>query len=78
MSNDAPHMRDGYCIAFDTKTMPGKVLVTRVVLREEIVDAAEFETARWRIDLIRHPLFSRLAQYVWNNTKPKEGTSNDR
>lgn len=74
MPNDEPHMRDGYCISFDTKTMPGKVLVTRVILREEIVDVAEFETARWRIDLIRHPLFSRIAEYVWRNTR--KGTGN--
>lgn len=76
MANDEPHMRDGYCIAFDTKSMPGKVLVTRVVLREEIVDVADFGNMRWRIDLVRHPLFARLAAYVWGNTKPKEGTGN--
>jgi hypothetical protein len=59
---DKKHGLD-YCVAFDTKEMPGKIVATRVRLDTVILgpdDAA-------RIDLADHPLYPRLVSYVLAN-----------
>lgn len=65
---------DTFHIAFDTLSMPGKVLVTTVKLTEEIQTAdAEFEARRFRVDLCDHPLYPRLVEYVRNNPRRRTG-----
>ena len=66
---DKKHGLD-YCVAFDTKEMPGKIVATRVRLDTVILgpdDAA-------RVDLADHPLYPRLVSYVLANPTPRRKT----
>ena len=64
MKNLAP--TDTFHIAFDTKTMPSKIIVTTVKLTREIVDKSCLQQA-FRVDLCDHPLYPQLARYVAEN-----------
>lgn len=52
-----------YCISFDTKDMPGKVVAIRVELTKMFVEPSD----KVRVDLVDHPLYKQLEQYVLNN-----------
>lgn len=54
-----------YCISFDTKEMPGKVVAVQVSLNTIIV--RDNDTVR--VDLVDHPLYHHLVSYVLNNLK---------
>lgn len=56
-----------YCIDFDTREMPGKVVAVRVSLDKKIMT----ETDSIRVDLCDHPLYPKLAAYVMANPPPK-------
>jgi hypothetical protein len=57
--------KDGldYCIAFDTKDVPGKIRCVRVQLDTVIIGPDDAV----RVDLTDHPLYPRLVDYVMNN-----------
>lgn len=52
-----------YCISFDTLDMPGKIKAVRVQLDTIIIA----ETDKVRVDLVDHPLYAKLEQYVRAN-----------
>lgn len=54
-----------YGIAFNTKTHPGFIAVTRVILETTLMD----DTETVRVDLSRHPLYSDLERFVHANPK---------
>jgi hypothetical protein len=66
-----PPPTDTFHISFDTKSMPGKILVTTVTLREEIHEARDgaFDPTVFRPDLTNHPLYRRLRRYVFDNER---------
>lgn len=65
MGEDDPNT---FSIAFDTESMPGKVLVTTVRLERRIFDVRPgFEGHVFRVNLIEHPLYRELQHYIRNN-----------
>jgi hypothetical protein len=52
-----------YCVSFDTMDMPGKIKCVRVQLDTIII--SESDTVR--VDLVDHPLYPKLVEYVRNN-----------
>lgn len=52
-----------YCISFDTKEMPGKIVAVSVSL-DTIILGPNDST---RVDLVDHPLYSHLEKYVLDN-----------
>jgi len=52
-----------YCIAFDTKDVPGKIRCVRVQLDTVIIGPDDAV----RVDLADHPLYPRLVSYVLAN-----------
>jgi hypothetical protein len=57
---------DTFCIEFDTKEMPGKIVATQVVLKKWVMGDADIAD----VSLRDHPLYPKLAQYVFNNPPP--------
>lgn len=65
---------DTFHIAFDTNTLPGKVIVTTVKVTQEIMPLeGVFDARQFRIDLCDHPLYPRLAGYVKGNPGSTRG-----
>jgi hypothetical protein len=62
--------KDGldYCISFDTNEMPGKIVCVRVQLDTTIIGMDD----KIRLDLVNHPLYRHLEEYVLNNRITKE------
>lgn len=56
-----------FSIAFDTKSLPGKVVVTTVRLERRILSDASFSQRRFRINMVDHPLYRALVRYVLAN-----------
>ena len=57
-----------YCISFDTKEMPGKILAVKVDLSYYVMrDLSEAV----RVDLSAHPLYPVLEEYVKANPSRK-------
>lgn len=56
-----------YCISFETKEMPGKIVAVSVALDKVIM--RDIDTAR--VDLVDHPLYEKLEQYVLANPSAK-------
>lgn len=59
-----------YCVSFDTKEMPGKVVAIAVALDKQIIGPNDSV----RVDLVDHPLYHHLETYVLNNRsgQPKD------
>jgi hypothetical protein len=55
---------DTFHIAFNTKSMPGRVLVTKITI-QEVIGAGLDDV--FRLDLCDHPLYPRLQKYVEQN-----------
>lgn len=64
MPEDDPNT---FSIAYDSKSMPGKVVVTTVRLEQRILSEANFVQRRFRINMVDHPLYRALARYVGAN-----------
>jgi len=56
-----------YCISFDTKEMPGKIVGIRVQLDKHIFGM----DGKVRVDLCDHPLYPQLERYVLGNPSGK-------
>ena len=56
-----------YGIAFDTKEMPGKVIAVTVALDKKIIN----DTDEIRLDLVDHPLYRHIEDYVLANPSRK-------
>lgn len=56
-----------YCISFDTKEMPGKIVAVRVDLSKHIMS----ETDSVSVALVEHPLYPELERYVRANPSRK-------
>lgn len=56
-----------YCISFDTKEMPGKIVAVRVELSKHIMTVHDSVN----VALAEHPLYPALEQYVLNNPTRK-------
>lgn len=54
---------DPYCVAFDTKEMPGKIVAVSVALDTIIMGPDD----KARLDLCTHPLYPKLYAYVLSN-----------
>lgn len=52
-----------FAISFDTKEMPGKIVVVTVALDKSIMGSND----SMRVDLVDHPLYKHLARYVKDN-----------
>lgn len=60
---------DVFCVAFNTKEMPGLIVATQVTLSTKIMRPTDVDGVR--IDLRDHPLYPALAEYVRNNPVEK-------
>lgn len=56
-----------YCLSFDTKEIPGKIVAIQVTLDKFIFGPNESV----RVDLVDHPLYHHLETYVRNNPSRK-------
>lgn len=61
MTRDADGNR--FCIAFDTKEMPGKIVAVTVALDTWIMSDSDVAN----VALADHPLYPKLVQYVMAN-----------
>ena len=52
-----------YCVSFDTKEMPGKIVAVKVELTTHIMK----DTSEVRIDLVDHALYKHLYDYCVAN-----------
>jgi hypothetical protein len=66
--------KDGlsYCISFETREMPGKIVAVRVQLDTIIMGLDD----KVRVDLADHPLYPKLVEYVLNNPLQKPAKAN--
>ena len=60
---------DTFSIAFDIKSMPGKIIATTVTIKRQIVSDPGHV---FRVDLSSHPAYRALARYVKNNPVREE------
>jgi hypothetical protein len=57
-----------YGISFDTKEVPGKIRFVKVILSHDFMSDKD----RIRVDLVDHPLYKQLEQYVLANPSKKD------
>lgn len=59
-------MASEYHVAFDTRSRPGYVVTTKIVISNDVLASSDESV---RIDLVNHPLYPDLEKYVLANSR---------